>query len=227
MISVSLCMTCIAAGFLSISAMEVCIGCIKPKVGTGLHAIVTSFIDIQKRLRLLASDFKFEIQGGKEQAGALSIMGRSDHVSRGICKSGVRGIWPMAQEQVDRPTFTKRRVVRVQVYLSCLIPRHFPSSRYLPSPFQSHIHIFTMSFDAIPILDLTRAKDPTTKPQFLDELRHALLEVGFLYLRNVGIPEELTKKVIKEGVAFFDLPMEEKYSFPPFIRPIAEWLDSK
>lgn len=77
-----------------------------------------------------------------------------------------------------------------------------------------------MSFDSIPILDLSQAKDPATKPQFLDELRHALLEVGFLYLKNVGIPEELTQKVIKEGVAFFDLPMEEKYiqlslPFPP------------
>jgi len=67
-----------------------------------------------------------------------------------------------------------------------------------------------MSFDSIPILDLSQAKDPATKPQFLDELRHALLEVGFLYLKNVGIPDDLTLKVIKEGTAFFDLPMEEK-----------------
>ena len=78
-----------------------------------------------------------------------------------------------------------------------------------------------MSFDSIPILDLSQAKDPATKPQFLDELRHALLEVGFLYLKNVGIPEELTQKVIKEGVAFFDLPMEEKYIFPPLSTSLA------
>lgn len=68
-----------------------------------------------------------------------------------------------------------------------------------------------MSFSTIPILDLSLAKDPSTKPQFLKELRHALLEVGFLYLKNVGIPKELTAAVIKEGVSFFDLPMEEKY----------------
>ncbi|KAH8597441.1 hypothetical protein B0O99DRAFT_592600 [Bisporella sp. PMI_857] len=67
-----------------------------------------------------------------------------------------------------------------------------------------------MSFNTIPILDLSSAKDPATKPQFLKDLRHALLEVGFLYLKNVGIPEQLTEAVIKEGVAFFDLPMEEK-----------------
>ncbi|KAH6664117.1 hypothetical protein B0J14DRAFT_608468 [Halenospora varia] len=67
-----------------------------------------------------------------------------------------------------------------------------------------------MSFDSIPILDLSLAKDPATKPEFLNQLRHALLEVGFLYLKNYGISEELTQAVIKEGVAFFDLPMEEK-----------------
>lgn len=70
-----------------------------------------------------------------------------------------------------------------------------------------------MSFTAIPILDLALAKDPSTKPQFLEELRHALLEVGFLYLRNVGIPEELTKSVVREGIGFFDLPDEEKCVF--------------
>ncbi|PBP19321.1 2OG-Fe(II) oxygenase superfamily protein, partial [Diplocarpon rosae] len=67
-----------------------------------------------------------------------------------------------------------------------------------------------MSFETIPILDLEEAKDPFTKPHFLDQLRNALLEVGFLYLKNVGIPEELTEKVVQEGVSFFDLPMEEK-----------------
>jgi isopenicillin N synthase-like dioxygenase len=67
-----------------------------------------------------------------------------------------------------------------------------------------------MSFSTIPVLDLSLAKDPSTKPQFLDDLRHALLEVGFLYLKNVGIPGELTQAVIREGIRFFDLPTEEK-----------------
>ncbi|KAH8813320.1 hypothetical protein F5884DRAFT_668726 [Xylogone sp. PMI_703] len=67
-----------------------------------------------------------------------------------------------------------------------------------------------MSFEAIPLLDLQLARDPATKPQFLDQLRHALLEVGFLYLKNVGISDELTQKVIEEGKKFFDIPMEEK-----------------
>lgn len=67
-----------------------------------------------------------------------------------------------------------------------------------------------MSFTSIPILDLAAAKDPATKPQFLADLRHALIEVGFLYLKNVGISDEFFQEVIREGKAFFDIPEEEK-----------------
>lgn len=67
-----------------------------------------------------------------------------------------------------------------------------------------------MSFKSIPVLDLSLADDPATKPAFLAELRHALMEVGFLYIKNVGISEDFFKKVISEGRAFFDIPVEEK-----------------
>jgi isopenicillin N synthase-like dioxygenase len=73
-----------------------------------------------------------------------------------------------------------------------------------------------MSFTSIPIFDLSLANDADTKPAFLAELRHALLEVGFLYLKNVGIPNELYSEVIREGKAFFDLPTEEKYGVRQF-----------
>ncbi|KAF3939140.1 hypothetical protein ABW19_dt0203896 [Dactylella cylindrospora] len=66
------------------------------------------------------------------------------------------------------------------------------------------------SFTSIPILDLSLAKSPDTKPGFLDELRHALIEVGFLYISNTGISNDLIERVKKLGVEFFDLPEEEK-----------------
>ncbi|KAI9648551.1 hypothetical protein NHQ30_003187 [Ciborinia camelliae] len=67
-----------------------------------------------------------------------------------------------------------------------------------------------MSFTNIPILDLSLARSSETKPVFLDQLRHALLEVGFLYLKNIGIDQELIDNVVTEGVKFFDIPLEEK-----------------
>ncbi|KJZ77436.1 hypothetical protein HIM_03160 [Hirsutella minnesotensis 3608] len=67
-----------------------------------------------------------------------------------------------------------------------------------------------MSFTSIPILDLERARNPATKDDFLRQLRHALLEVGFLYLKNAGIPSHLIEDVIEKGKKFFDIPLEEK-----------------
>jgi isopenicillin N synthase-like dioxygenase len=67
-----------------------------------------------------------------------------------------------------------------------------------------------MSFTSIPILDLAAARDPATKPRFLQELRHALMEVGFLYLKNVGISDDLFQRVIELGKRFFEIPEEEK-----------------
>ncbi|OAA54980.1 2og-Fe oxygenase family protein [Niveomyces insectorum RCEF 264] len=67
-----------------------------------------------------------------------------------------------------------------------------------------------MSFTSIPVLDLSLADDPATKPAFLADLRNALIEVGFFYVKNVGVPDELYDRVIEQGRAFFDIPLEEK-----------------
>lgn len=67
-----------------------------------------------------------------------------------------------------------------------------------------------MSFDSIPILDLSLASSPSTKPEFLKDLRYALLEVGFLYIKNTPIDPKLIQEVITLGKAFFDLPTEKK-----------------
>ncbi|KAF3276637.1 hypothetical protein TWF970_006220 [Orbilia oligospora] len=66
------------------------------------------------------------------------------------------------------------------------------------------------SFTSIPILDLSLARSEDTKPGFLNELRHALIEVGFLYIKNTGISSELIDRVKKLGVEFFDIPEDEK-----------------
>lgn len=68
------------------------------------------------------------------------------------------------------------------------------------------------SFQSVPILDYSLSLSPTTKPQFLTGLRNALLEVGFLYIKNTGIDDGLIAKVIELGKKFFDLPEEEKLS---------------
>ncbi|KAI8933700.1 hypothetical protein NX059_009418 [Plenodomus lindquistii] len=67
------------------------------------------------------------------------------------------------------------------------------------------------TFTHIPILALSRALSPSTKPQFLSDLRAALLNVGFLYLSETSLPPQLVRDVIAQCGAFFEeLPREEK-----------------
>lgn len=67
-----------------------------------------------------------------------------------------------------------------------------------------------MSFNTIPVLDLSHAREVARKPAFLDSLRYALLEVGFLYIKNTGIDQGLIEDVIAQGKQFFLLPREKK-----------------
>ena len=67
-----------------------------------------------------------------------------------------------------------------------------------------------MASDTIPLLDLSLARCLETRASFLEELRRALLEVGFLYIKNTGISSTLIQDVVEQGRAFFDLPMEKK-----------------
>jgi isopenicillin N synthase-like dioxygenase len=66
------------------------------------------------------------------------------------------------------------------------------------------------SFASIPILDLSLADNPSTKPVFLNDLRHAIIDIGFLYIKNFGIDQDFLDKVCSTGKQFFTLPLEEK-----------------
>jgi isopenicillin N synthase-like dioxygenase len=67
------------------------------------------------------------------------------------------------------------------------------------------------TFTTLPILPLSAALDPATKPQFLHDLRDALLNVGFLYLSETGLPAGLVQDVISQCARFFEeLPQQEK-----------------
>ena len=67
-----------------------------------------------------------------------------------------------------------------------------------------------MSFSVIPVLDLSLARSSETRERFLESLRNALLEVGFLYIENTGIDDALVQDVMAQGKAFFELPEDKK-----------------
>ncbi|KZS92249.1 Clavaminate synthase-like protein [Sistotremastrum niveocremeum HHB9708] len=65
------------------------------------------------------------------------------------------------------------------------------------------------TFQSIPILDYSLSQGPQ-KPLFLNQLRHAIINVGFLYLKNHSVPASLVEEVKAYTPKFFELPQATK-----------------
>src|SRR5437868_13385632 len=66
-------------------------------------------------------------------------------------------------------------------------------------------------FDHIPLIDLAGmpGDDPAAKARVAVALRRACTEVGFFYIVNHGVPEELIAKVFSQGRRLFASPLDE------------------
>lgn len=67
----------------------------------------------------------------------------------------------------------------------------------------------TPDFSAIPVIDLSRCYDPSTRPELLADLRHMLTDVGFLYLINHRL-SDVTNAIIDILPQLFALSPEQK-----------------
>ena len=67
-------------------------------------------------------------------------------------------------------------------------------------------------FDHIPLIDLAgmHGNDPTAKARIAIAMRKACTEVGFFYITNHGVPEDLIGKVLAQARRLFDCPLDKK-----------------
>ena len=65
-------------------------------------------------------------------------------------------------------------------------------------------------FSSVPVLDYALAKDPATRAAFLDQLRNALIAVGFLYLSNPPVSQDDIDLVIDYAPKLFTISQEKK-----------------
>jgi isopenicillin N synthase-like dioxygenase len=67
---------------------------------------------------------------------------------------------------------------------------------------------------AIPVVDLAHFfRDPGKKASFVDALGKAYEEVGFVAVKNHGIPEETISELYKNTKAFYSLPLDIKKQY--------------
>ena len=62
----------------------------------------------------------------------------------------------------------------------------------------------------IPILDLKISEDPEQRGLLLEQLRDALFNVGFLYIKNHGVPEQTISELASHAPALFGLSDNRK-----------------
>jgi isopenicillin N synthase-like dioxygenase len=67
----------------------------------------------------------------------------------------------------------------------------------------------TTSFASIPVIDLSVSSDDA-EPQLLSELRNALVNIGFLYVKNHGVPSDVITDMQEALPMLFALSTEEK-----------------
>ncbi|KAJ4298304.1 hypothetical protein N0V90_006204 [Kalmusia sp. IMI 367209] len=72
---------------------------------------------------------------------------------------------------------------------------------------------------ALPILDLSEASRPQQKRELLEQLHDALFNVGFLYIKNHGVPPETIAALTSLLPALFDQPNEAKASLSKLNSP--------
>jgi isopenicillin N synthase-like dioxygenase len=63
---------------------------------------------------------------------------------------------------------------------------------------------------SIPILDLSLANHPSTRPQLLAQLHDALFNIGFLYIKNHDVPESIISNLTSKLPTLFNLPTSSK-----------------
>lgn len=63
---------------------------------------------------------------------------------------------------------------------------------------------------SIPVLDLSWANNPGKKAILLKQLHSALFDVGFLYIKNHGVPQSTISGLTDKLPSLFDLPASER-----------------
>jgi isopenicillin N synthase-like dioxygenase len=66
------------------------------------------------------------------------------------------------------------------------------------------------SFQEIPIIDLALADDPASLPTLLNALRIALTDIGFLYISNHKVPQQVIDSLVNILPNLFALPDSAK-----------------
>ncbi|KAH6912598.1 2OG-Fe(II) oxygenase [Coprinopsis sp. MPI-PUGE-AT-0042] len=67
-------------------------------------------------------------------------------------------------------------------------------------------------FQQVPVIDLSKLSvdDPVVRQKLVAQVRDACIRVGFFYVSNHGIPEDVIQRTLDSAAEFFALPLDKK-----------------
>ncbi|TXH66805.1 MAG: isopenicillin N synthase family oxygenase [Thiothrix sp.] len=68
----------------------------------------------------------------------------------------------------------------------------------------------TTTFSEIPVIDITALIEGNDPQAVAEQIRSVCENVGFMYIKNHGVPAELIERMYQLTQQFFDLPLEKK-----------------
>ena len=68
----------------------------------------------------------------------------------------------------------------------------------------SGLHAKRVAFSSIPVIDFADAysSDLNTRKEVAEKIRKASIEVGFFYINNHGIPQDLIEQILRQQIDF-------------------------
>lgn len=75
---------------------------------------------------------------------------------------------------------------------------------------QDRLRAQRQSFDSIPVIDIGALAGGGSLFEVAKEIRWALTNAGFFYVKNHGVPESVVSSAFGQTRRFFDLPLEDK-----------------
>ncbi|NSY40554.1 isopenicillin N synthase family oxygenase [Leisingera sp. ANG59] len=75
---------------------------------------------------------------------------------------------------------------------------------------QDRLRAQRVSFDKIPVIDISALNTGGSLFEVAKDIRWALINAGFFYVKNHGVPEAVVNGAFDETRRFFDLPLQDK-----------------
>jgi hypothetical protein len=120
----------------------------------------------------------------------------------------VSKLWELRRNFVERVVSD---IVPIFTVFPWMLMSFFQAKRNsVPNGVNGTNGVHSAAFTSIPTLDYSETASSATRPHFLAALKDAIVNVGFFYLKNTRVPDDVQRDFTEQSIGLFNLPLEKK-----------------